>query len=402
MRILVFNCGSSSLKFELVELDTGLVSRRTLARGAVEEIGRQARYAFHAGPAGGAPATGNKPLGDHAGAACFALDWLESSLGAPLRRLDGCAHRVVHGGERLVAPALVGDETIAAIEQASVFAPLHNPAALAVVRAAGERLAGVRAVVVTDTAFHQTMPEHAQSYALPRSLAARRGIRRFGFHGIGHAYMLERYAELTGVAPEQLDLVTLQLGAGCSACAVAAGRSVDTSMGLTPLEGLMMARRSGDLDPAIVGYLARSEKLSLAEVERLLDEQSGLLGVSELSADMRELEAEAARDPQGPAALAIRMFCYRVRKYIGAYLAVLGGADAVIFAGGIGEHSALVRAEVCAGLKRLGIILDPGKNAAAGAGEASISTDDSPVKVQVIPLDEELYIARAAARLLAG
>jgi len=303
----------------------------------------------------------------------------------------------VHGGEQVTAPALANDAVVRALDEASRFAPLHNPPALATLRAVSEKLAGVPAVVVPDTAFHHTLPEHARTYAIPRALAARHGIWRFGFHGVGHAWMMERYAEICARPVEELRLVTLQLGAGCSAAAIRGGRSVDTSMGLTPLEGLMMATRSGDLDPAIVGYLAKVEQITPEKVERILNRDSGLLGVSGRSGDLRELEACSGENES--AALALKIFCYRVRKYIGAYLAVLGGADAIIFGGGIGENSDNTRAHICTGLEQLGVVLDEERNREANGREAYINADGSRIKLYVIPLDEELYMARAAARL---
>jgi acetate kinase len=262
-----------------------------------------------------------------------------------------------------------------------------------------EKFPKVPSIVVTDTAFHRTLPAMARTYAIPRAIAARHGIHRFGFHGIGHSWMLDRYAEIVGRPAATLNLITLQLGAGCSAAAIREGKSIDTSMGLTPLEGLMMATRSGDLDPAIFSLLATSEGLSPTEVERILNRESGLTGVSGISGDMRELET-AARGGNADAALAIEMFCYRVRKYIGAYAAVLGHVDAIIFGAGIGEHSANVRAQVCSGLEVLGISIDGARNGAADGREACFSADGSRIALWVVPLDEELQIARACARLL--
>jgi acetate kinase len=397
MKVLVFNCGSSSLKFELVELDSSGRDRDgPCPRGIFEEIGARTSARLH-GPHGISVEHG-LPIHDHAAAAARALQWLASTTGevAP----DAIAHRVVHGGEQVIAPAILDDAVIRGLEAASRFAPLHNPAALATIHAMRERFPAVPAAVVADTAFHQTLPKYARTYAIPREMARRHGIRRFGFHGIGHAWMMERYAELRAVPAASLRLVTLHLGAGCSACAIDRGHSVDTSMGLTPLEGLMMGTRCGDLDPAIVNHLATAEAITPAQVEDLLYHQSGLLGVSGLSSDLRELEAAA--DTNENAALAIEMFCYRVRKYVGAYMAALGGVDALIFGGGIGEHSGQVRSRVCSGLERLGIVIDDQRNREANGRAARISAGNSPVEVHVIPLDEELYIARAAAALVAG
>ncbi len=397
MRVLVFNCGSSSLKFELVELDaSGRNRNRRCARGIFQEIGPRAKAVMTGRD--GKSVEASFPAPDHVSAALRAIDWLNSTVGEPAP--DAIAHRIVHGGEHVIEPTLVNEAVIRNLEEASRFAPLHNPPALVTISAMRQRFAGLPTVVVADTAFHQTLPEYTRAYAIPRDLAKRHGIRRFGFHGLGHAWMMERYAEIRGLPAASLKLITLQLGAGCSATAINMGKSVDTSMGLTPLEGLMMATRSGDIDPAIFSYLAASEGLTPEQVEYILYHRSGFLGVSGLSSDMRELESAALANEN--AALAIEMFCYRVRKYVGAYFAALGGADAIIFGGGIGEHSAKVRAGVCSGLERLGLMLDPERNREANGREARISADGSAVEIHVIPLDEELYMARAAALLLSN
>ena len=397
MQALVFNCGSSSLKFELVALDPRLGERRTRARGRVEQIGEDSAYLFR-GP-DGVERKEQKAFRDHASAAIFSLEWLQSVAGSLDGALSAVGHRVVHGGEEISGPRVVDDRVMEALERASRFAPLHNPPAISVIRATAQRLAGVPAVVLADTAFHATLAPEARTYAIPCELAERHGIRRFGFHGLGHAWMLERYAELAGRKAESLNLITLHLGAGCSATAIRGGRSLDTSMGLTPLEGLMMATRSGDLDPAIVTYLAAHEKIAPDEIERILNYESGMLGVSGLSDDPRELK-RAADSGNAHAALAIDMFCHRARKYVGAYAAALGQPDAIVFGGGIGENADWMRARILAGLKWLGIELDPERNRGAVGREGRISTDGSKIAVHVIPLDEELYIARAALRLV--
>ncbi len=394
MKILVFNCGSSSLKFELLEIGAAAELLNRLARGVYEEIGPHAHARFNGldGRKFDAPAA----VANHAEAALRAIEWLRA--GTTALQLDAIAHRIVHGGDRVSEPAIIDDGVLEALDEASRFAPLHNPLAIATLRAVREQFPAVPSIVVADTAFHRTLPPVARTYAIPRALAARHGIHRFGFHGIGHSWMLDRYAAISGRPSSALNLITLQLGAGCSAAAIRAGRSIDTSMGLTPLEGLMMATRSGDLDPAIFSYLATSDRLSPAEVERILNHDSGLLGVSGLSDDMRELEAAAAGNAD--AALAIEIFCYRIRKYIGAYMAVLGRVDAIIFGAGIGEHSANVRARVCGGLEPLGVVIDELRNAAANGREACISADRSRTALWIVPLDEELQIACAAARLV--
>ncbi len=398
MRVLVFNCGSSSLKFELIEVDAAGARGNSLARGLVENIGSQAAYTYHRGDE--AASHGQVAQHSHEAAARHALNWLKSGPDL-IAGLSGVVHRIVHGGATIRQPALVDDTVLGAIEQASIFAPLHNPPALATIRAVRNILPGLPAVVMADTAFHQTLPARAFTYAIPREMAARHGIRRFGFHGIGHSYMMERYAQISGKSAPELDLITLQLGAGCSIAAIAKGRSIDTSMGLTPLEGLVMATRSGDIDPAIVGFLAAREGLSVDAVEHMLNTQSGLLGVSGRSLDLREVEAAAAAGDEN-AALAIDVFCYRARKYIGSYLAALERADAIVFGGGIGEHSDLVRGRICANLQAFGILLDSERNRGANGHEARISAPDSKVELWVVPLDEELQMARGASKLLGG
>jgi acetate kinase len=389
MKILVFNCGSSSLKFELLELSSA-GSRTPLARGKIEEIGPHAKLEMSLL---GRRSEGAVAAHDHPSAALYVLDAIRPVLDES-HPPDAVVHRIVHGGSQVTQAALVNSKVLRALEDASRFAPLHNPPALATLRAVGAQLPQVTAIVVPDTAFHHTMPEYARTYAIPRELARRHEIRRFGFHGVGHAWMAERYAEIAGRPLQDLRLITLQLGSGCSATAIMGGRSIDTSMGLTPLEGLMMRTRSGDLDPAVVAYLMRAENVPVEQVEMILNRESGLAGIAGRS-DVRELEAASDAD----AVLALAMFCYRVRKYIGAYMAALGGADAIIFGGGIGEHSAPVREGICAGLEALGIAFDSARNRAA-VGEARISADGSAIEIYVIPLDEELYMARAAMRLL--
>jgi len=313
-------------------------------------------------------------------------------------------HRVVHGGERFTRSVRIDDAVLQGIEDTIELAPLHNPANLRGIRAAGAVLgAGVPQVAVFDTAFHQTLPAHAYLYAIPYQLYRRYKVRRYGFHGTSHRYVAHRWRQLTGTPRERTNLVTLHLGNGCSACAIRAGDSVDTSMGFTPLEGLVMGTRSGDVDPTVLDYLAGKEGLSTSEAEALLNKQSGLLGVSGLTHDMRELLAEARENQDRRALLAIDLFCYRARKYIGAYLAAMGGADAIVFAGGIGENAPEVRARICEGLGWLGLAVDPARNAAlAGGREGPMHADGSRLGAWVIPTDEELLIARDTFRVVTG
>lgn len=313
-------------------------------------------------------------------------------------RVDAVGHRVVHGGNFFTAATALDDRSLARLETLNDLAPLHNPAALSGIQAARKVLgASVPMAAVFDTAFHSTIPETAALYAIPEELSKRHAIRRYGFHGMAHHYSALRYGELTGTHERDVNIVTLHLGNGCSACAIRAGRSVDTSMGFTPLEGLVMGTRSGDLDPALVTYLARRENVDATEVESWLNHRSGLLGLSRLSNDMRELLAAYDSNPR--ARLAVEMFCYRARKYLGAYLAVLGGAQAVIFSGGIGENAPVVREKICAGMEWCGVSLDRGKNSSTVGAEARISAVDARIHVYVIPSDEEAIIARETARL---
>jgi acetate kinase len=397
MKALVFNCGSSSLKFELIELDASLRTRTTLASGKVEEIGAHATANFIS--ADGKETSGAASASNHKDAALHALTWIESLDSKPMGALDVIAHRIVHGGGEVEEPRIADEAVYAALERAAQFAPLHNPIAISVMRAVQQRLPKVPSAVVTDTAFHRDLPPAARTYAIPHDLAERYGIRRYGFHGIGHAWMMGRYAEITGKNPRDLNLITFHLGAGCSACAIRGGRSVDTSMGLTPLEGLVMATRSGDLDPALVTWLGTNAKIAPAEIDRILNHDSGMLGISGLSDDLRELEKAADAGNQR-AALAIEVFCHRARKYLGAYLAISGRTEAVIFGGGIGENSVRIRERICADLEWLGLEIDRDRNVKENRREARISTGTSRIAVHVVPVDEELYIARAALHLI--
>lgn len=386
MKILAVNCGSSTLKFQLVE--TG--REGCLAGGIVDRIGRDATVEFTA--ENGESLRKAVSVADHGEATGRLLEWLEHVGFTSPSGIDAVGHRVVHGGERFVEPTLIDDRVVDAIEALGELAPLHNGPALSAIRAARAALGpDVPMVATFDTAFHRAMPERASRYAIPADLAEKHRVQRYGFHGLAHRYMAERHAEITSMPLERTKLITLQLGAGCSATAVKGGRSVDTSMGFTPLEGLVMGTRSGDVDPSLAGFLARREDVPVEEVEDWLNTRSGLLGVSGRSQDMRELlEAEARGDAR--AALAVEMFCYRVRKYIGAYLAVLGGADAVVFGGGIGENAPAVRARICVGMEWCGLNLDPARNAQAIGSEMLITYDESSLHAYVIPVDEAAII----------
>jgi len=393
MNVLVLNCGSSSLRFQVIDTDLAKIEKdqdHKLASGRVERIGSEALIDIEVE---GKPRVRRaEALRDHKAA-------LDAILPA-LSDIDAVGHRVVHGGERLTRSVLIDASVIEGIEECIELAPLHNPANLKGIRAATERFGSkVPQAAVFDTSFHATMPETSYLYALPYWTYVRHKIRRYGFHGTSHRYVAYRYRKLMGKRREDVKLVTLHLGNGCSACAIEAGRSVDTSMGLTPLEGLIMGTRSGDLDPSILEYLSHREGMSLGEIDVLLNKQSGLVGLSGITNDMRDLLEEERLHGDRRARLAIDLFCLRVRKYVGAYLARLNGAEAVVFAGGIGENAALVRERICANLDFCGIALDPEKNARTVNGaEGDIAAPGSRVRVWVIPTNEELLIARDTVR----
>jgi acetate kinase len=403
MNILVLNVGSSSLKFQLIETDEqhfAANSDRRLARGQIERIGGEAVWSFRADD--GEPQRGTASLRDHRAAVEYVLAWLtRSEVIGSVGEIGAAGHRVVHGGERFVRSVAIDDVVLHGIEETIELAPLHNPANLRGIQAVRAVLGpAIPQVAVFDTAFHHTLPERAYLYAIPYSLYRRHRVRRYGFHGTSHRYLAYRWRQLTGRPREGSRLITIHLGNGCSACAIRDGDSVDTSMGFTPLEGLVMGTRAGDLDPAILDYVAQKEGLTLPEVETLLNKQSGLLGISGLTNDMRELLAEADEHDDRRAWLAIEVFCYRVRKYLGSYLAALGGADAICFAGGVGENAPSVRAMICEGMEWAGVRLDPAANAAALGREARVSPDGSSPEVWVIPTDEELLIARDTWRVV--
>lgn len=401
MRVLVLNSGSSSLKFRVVDMLEGEVQGgprlgRIVITGAVKGIGGTAT--LESSRDGGERSKHTESIADHPSA----IRWVFKQLNSH-SEVEAVGHRVVHGGERFSHSVLIDDAVVTEIEALSELAPLHNPASLAGIRGARGVLGStVPMVAVFDTAFHRTLLPCARMYALPHELATRHHIRRYGFHGTAHASLTAGYAAVTGRSLEKDRLITLQLGNGCSVAAIAGGKSVETSMGFTPLEGLVMGTRSGDLDPSIVSYLCDREKVEASEVERWLNERSGLLGVSGRTNDMRELLHMAAQDER--AGLAIELFCYRVRKYIGAYLAVLGGAEAVVFGGGIGEHSPEIRSRICAGMEWCGLLLDADRNSAAvdlpPGNAVRISQDGSRLAVYVVADDEETEIARETVRCL--
>ena len=400
MRILVINSGSSSIKFrltEVVEENGALATRPALLEGAVKGIGVVASVEMSGQQAG--RSTAAIEAQDHTQAMQVLLNRLGDFLGS----IEAVGHRVVHGGDRYVESTLINEEVEAGIDALSELAPLHNPACLAGIRGAKAVMTStVPMVAVFDTAFHRTMPDVATHYAIPADLADRHHIRRYGFHGIAHASLANGYAVCTGKSLKQARIITVQLGNGCSVAAVAEGRSVETSMGFTPLEGLVMGTRSGDVDASLVAFLAEREKVEASEVERWLNERSGLLGLSGRSNDMRELLRLAEREGDERAQLAIDVFCHRVRKYLGGYLAVLGGADAIVFGGGIGENAPEVRRQICEHMEWCGISLNGERNRAAvglkAGSAANISADDARVAVYVVAADEETWIAKETAR----
>jgi len=409
MNVLVLNSGSSSLKFQIIATDLDRIKNYKddrILRGETEGIGGEAivkiRYRQEAGK------TLTAPLRDMSGALDYLLRYIASDRSgiAEIRSsadVHAVGHRVVHGGETFKESTLIDDRVLKGIEDCIDLAPLHNPNNVKGVIAARELFGrDVPQVAVFDTSFHHSIPEQAYLYAVPYHLYRRHRIRRYGFHGTSHRYVAFRYRVLRGVTREQTNIITLHLGNGCSAAAIKAGRSSDTSMGMTPLEGLVMGTRSGDLDPAIVSVIARKEGMSPSEVDTLLNTQSGLLGVSGLTNDMRELQAELKEHDDRRVRLAVEIFCYRAKKYIGAFLAAMGGADAVVFTGGIGENSPEVRAKICAGMEWAGLRIDQQQNQDMVGREGMISTQNSKLQAYAIPTDEELLIARDTVRVIKG
>lgn len=406
MKVLVLNAGSASLKFAVIDAappQARYTDARKLIAGAIDGIGADAVFRCETGSGIELARQDHAPTRSHEDAARFLLEWIHSggASNAGIARtsdLDLAAHRIVHGGSRFSAPVLLDEAVIRGIEETRELAPLHGIGSLGGVRAAASLLpSGTPMVAVFDTAFHQTIPEYAALYPIPFDLSEKHKVRRYGFHGISHQAMMLRYAYLTETPVQQINVITLHLEGGCSMTAIRAGRSVDTSMGLTPLEGLMMSTRSGDVDPALISYLARKEGVPVERVEQCLNKDSGLLGISGVSGDTRVLVRHFANSKR--TRLALEMFCYRIRKYIGAYLAAMAGAaNAIVFGGGIGENTPLVRAMVCEGLDWCGLSLDPERNRELVDAEGRITSDNSRLHAYVIPSEEELMIAHEAVR----
>ncbi len=396
MNVLVINCGSSSLKFQLINSE----SEKVLAKGLCERIGIDGRLTYQ--PEGGDKAVSDKAMPTHTEAIQFVIDALTDAETGVVKSLDeigAVGHRVVHGGEKFASSVVITDEVKKAIEECNDLAPLHNPANLIGINACEKLMPGTPMVAVFDTAFHQTMPEKAYMYGLPYEYYDKYKVRRYGFHGTSHSFVSKRAAELAGKPYDSMKTIVCHLGNGASICAVENGKSVDTSMGLTPLEGLVMGTRSGDIDPAILEFIAKKENLDIAGLMNMLNKKSGVQGLSDgLSSDFRDLE-EGANNGNKCAAIALSVFCYRVAKYVGSYVAAMNGVDMIAFTAGIGENSGTVRANVMEYLKYLGIELDAEANGKRGE-EILISTPDSKVKVMVIPTNEELAIARETVALV--
>ena len=396
MNVLVINCGSSSLKFQLINSE----SEEVLAKGLCERIGIDGRLTYQ--PAGGDKAVSDKAMPTHTEAIQYVIDALTDSETGVVKSLDeigAVGHRVVHGGEKFANSVVITEDVLKAIEECNDLAPLHNPANLIGINACQKLMPNTPMVAVFDTAFHQTMPEKAYLYGLPYEYYEKYGVRRYGFHGTSHSFVSKHAAEFLGLDFENSKIIVAHLGNGASISAVLNGKCVDTSMGLTPLEGLVMGTRSGDMDPAIMEYIAKKENLDIAGVMNVLNKKSGVLGVSNnLSSDFRDLE-DGMNNGNKFAKAAMEVFCYRVAKYIGSYVAAMNGVDAIAFTAGIGENSGTVRAMVLENLEYLGIAVDEETNKKRGE-DLVISAADSKVKVAVIPTNEELAIARETVALV--
>lgn len=395
MKILVINCGSSSLKYQLIDS----FSENVLAKGICERIKLDGTLTHQ--KTGGDKLTVQADMPDHSAAVKLVLDMLTDGVqGAisSLDEIDAIGHRVVHGGEKFAKSAVITDEVLAAIEECNDLAPLHNPANLIGIRACMELMPEVPQVAVFDTAFHQTMPDYAYIYGIPYEYYEKYKIRRYGFHGTSHSFVSKRTAELLGRTLDETKIIVCHLGGGASICAVEGGKSVDTTMGLTPLEGITMGTRSGNIDPAIIEYIATKENKSIAEVMSMLNKSSGVYGISGISSDFRDLNKGIA-ERNKRCDIAMKVFCYQAAKFIGGYAAAMNGVDAIAFTAGVGENDPVVRKLICDRLSFLGISIDDEANSIRGE-EIRISTDASAVKVFVVPTNEELAIARETASLV--
>ncbi len=395
MKVLVINCGSSSLKYQLVDMTT----ESALATGLCERIGIEGPMFKQT--AGDKVLKTNPVMNNHDDAIKVVMDALtdkEYGVIADISEIGAVGHRVVHGGEFFASSVIINDEVKKAIKQCADLAPLHNPPNLTGIESCEKLMPGVPQVAVFDTAFHQTMPERAYLYAIPYEFYEKHKIRRYGFHGTSHKYVSDRCATILGKPISELKIITCHLGNGASICAINGGKSVDTSMGFTPLEGLLMGTRSGDIDPATVAFLMEKENLSVKEVENIFNKKSGVLGISGVSSDFRDIEDAAAKG-NNRAIIALSAYYYRVAKYVGAYAAAMNGVDAIVFTAGLGENSIAARKEICSYLEYLGVSVDDSKNDVRGK-ETDFSADNASVKTLVIPTNEEIVIARDTKQLL--
>lgn len=395
MKILVLNCGSSSIKYQLLDMDT----EELITKGLVERIGMKESVLKYT--VGDAQYIIEQDIGGHSAGISLVLDMISQGphkVISSLSEISGVGHRVTHGGEKFSDSVVITDSVIEDIKACIPIAPLHNPANLEGIYACQRLMPKTTQVAVFDTAFHQTMPEKAYLYGLPYELYEKYSVRRYGFHGTSHRYVMEQTAKLMGKQPEELKLVVCHLGNGASVTAVKNGKSVDTSMGFTPLDGLIMGTRCGEIDPALVGFIMEHEDMTVKQVSRYLNERSGVLGLSGISSDFRDLE-DAAIAGDERAEMAINAFAYQVEKYIGSYIMAMNGVDAIVFTAGLGENSPYVRAKICADLDYLDSRLDPVRNE-RGEKIRKITTDDSKVAVYIVPTNEEIMIARECKRFL--
>ncbi len=395
MNVLVINCGSSSLKYQVINSDT----EQVLAKGLCERIGIDGRLVYT--PAGGEKEISNLDMPTHKQAIQYVIDALTNEKTGVIKSLDeigAVGHRLVHGGEKFACSTLITGDVIKAVEDCSDLAPLHNPANLIGVRACQELMPNTPMAGVFDTAFHQTMPLEAYMYGIPYEYYEKYKIRKYGFHGTSHSFVSKRTAELLGKPIEDLKIIVCHLGNGSSVCAVNGGKSVDTSMGLSPLEGLIMGTRSGDIDPSVMEFICKKENMDINGIMDVLNKKSGVQGLSGVSSDFRDLQAGAA-DGNRRCEMAVDVFCYRVLKYIGAYVAVMNGVDAIAFTAGLGENDEIVRRKIVSRLGYLGITLDEEANENGRGKEVTISTPDSKVPVWIVPTNEELAIARETVAL---
>ena len=398
MKIIVINCGSSSIKYQLFDI----TNKSVLARGLVDKIGLHGSYINHERGDGDTVKLDGEII-DHQAGIEYMLGILTSEKRGSLKNyeeIDAVGHRVVHGGEKFKKSRLITDEVVKGMEECIDLAPLHNPPNLKGIYAMQSLLPDVPQVATFDTAFHHTIPDYAYMYAIPYSLYTKYGLRRYGFHGSSHRFVAKRASEILKIKPEDLKLITCHLGNGASMAAVNRGKSMDTSMGLTPVEGLIMGTRTGDLDLGVLTFIINKEEINLHAANTLINKHSGMLGITGISSDMREIETEAYEKKNPRAILGLNMYHYRIKKYIGSYAAAMGGVDAIVFTGGIGENAPESRKEICKGLEFMGIEFDDRKNKGVRGKEAILSKDNSRIKVMVVPTNEELVIAEDTAKII--